>query len=171
MTLKIPSNPKILLYCLSFELSRVLLCCVESLSCVWLFVTLWTVVHQAPLPMGFSRQEYWSELPCPPPGDLSNPGTEPRSLTLQVDSLLSEPRGKPKNTGLGSLSLLQGNFLTQELNRGLLHWGGFFTSWATREASIILIYSYSNTLVPFLNSNSYHHYYYYFKHAISIPLM
>ena len=121
MTLKIPSNPKILLYCLSFELSRVLLCCVESLSCVWLFVTLWTVVHQAPLPMGFSRQEYWSELPCPPPGDLSNPGTEPRSLTLQVDSLLSEPRGKPKNTGLGSLSLLQGNFLTQELNRGLLH--------------------------------------------------
>ena len=49
--------------------------------------------------------------------------------------------------------------------------GRFFTCWATREASIILIYSYSNTLVPFLNSNSYHHYYYYFKHAISIPLM
>ena len=43
-------------------------------------MTLWTIVHQAPLAMGFSRQEYWSELPCPPPGDLLNPGTEPTSL-------------------------------------------------------------------------------------------
>ena len=42
--------------------------------------TLWTVVHQAPLSMGFSRQEYWSELPCPPPGDLLNPGIKPMSL-------------------------------------------------------------------------------------------
>ena len=72
-------------------------------------------------PWGFSRQEYWSGLPCPPPGDLSNPGTEPRSPTLQVDSLLSEPLGKSKNTGVGSLSLLQGIFLTQELNRDLLY--------------------------------------------------
>ena len=52
--------------------------------------------------MGFPRQEYWSGLPCPPPGDLINPGI------------------KPKNTGVGSLSLLQGNFLTQESNQGLL---------------------------------------------------
>ena len=44
------------------------------------FVTLWTVAHQAPLSMGFSRQEFWSELPCPPPGELLNPGTEPASL-------------------------------------------------------------------------------------------
>ena len=43
---------------------------------------------------GFSRQEYWSGLPCPPPGDLPNPGIEPRSPTLQADSLLSEPPGK-----------------------------------------------------------------------------
>ena len=43
--------------------------------------TLWTVAHQAPLPMGFSRQEYWSGLPCPPPGDLLNPGIKPTSLT------------------------------------------------------------------------------------------
>ena len=53
-------------------------------------------------------------------GDLSIPGIEPRSPTLQANSLLSEPLGKPKNTGVGSLSLLQGSFLTQELNRGLL---------------------------------------------------
>ena len=55
-----------------------------------LFVTLWTVAHQAPLSMGFSKQEYWSGLPCPPPGDLPNPGIEYRSPTLWADSLLSE---------------------------------------------------------------------------------
>ena len=55
------------------------------------------------------------------PGDLPNTGTEPRSPALQVDSLPAEPQGKPKNTGVGSLSLLQGIFLTQESNRGLLH--------------------------------------------------
>ena len=45
-----------------------------------LFATLWTVSHQAPLSVGFCRQEYWSGLPCPPPGDLPNPGIEPMSL-------------------------------------------------------------------------------------------
>ena len=54
---------------------------------------------QAPLAMEFSRQEYWSRLPCTPPGYLPNPGIEPRSPTLQVDSLLSEPPGKPKEDG------------------------------------------------------------------------
>ena len=53
--------------------------------------------------------------------DLPNPGTEPRSPTLQANSLPAEPQGKPKNGGVGSLSLLQGIFLTQESNRGLLH--------------------------------------------------
>ena len=57
----------------------------------------------------------------PSPGDLPNPGIEPRSPTLQADSLPAEPQGKPKNAGVGSLCLLQGIFLTQELNRGLLH--------------------------------------------------
>ena len=71
--------------------------CAQSLSHVRLFATLWTVAHQAPLSMGFSRQEYWSELPCPPPGDLPNPGIESRSSTLQADSLLSEPPGKLPN--------------------------------------------------------------------------
>ena len=50
-------------------------------SRVWLFAILWTIVHQAPLSMGFSRQEYWSGLPSPPPGDLPDPGTKPSSLT------------------------------------------------------------------------------------------
>ena len=72
-------------------------------------------------PWGFSRQEYWTGLPCPPPGDFPKPGIEPRSPTLQADSLAAEPQGKPRNTGVGSLSLLQGIFLTQELNQVLLH--------------------------------------------------
>ena len=69
---------------------------------------------------GFSRLEYQSGLPCPPPGDLPNPRIEPKTLALQADSLLSEPPGKPKNTGVCNLSLFQGNFLTQELNQSLL---------------------------------------------------
>ena len=54
--------------------------------------TPWTIARQAPLSMGFSRQKYWSGLPCPPPGDLLHPGIEPRSPASQVNSLLSEPR-------------------------------------------------------------------------------
>ena len=67
---------------------------VKSLSRVQLFATLWTIAHQAPLSMGFSRQEYWSGLPFPPSEDLPNPGIKPRSSSLQADSLLSEPPGK-----------------------------------------------------------------------------
>ena len=71
--------------------------------------------------MEFSRPESWSGEHFPSPGNLPNPGIEPRSPALQVDSLPPEPQGKPKNTAVGSLSLLQGIFLTQELNQGLLH--------------------------------------------------
>ena len=60
-------------------------------------MTLWTVDLQTPLSMGSSRQEHWSGLQGPPPGDLSNPGTEPRSSSLQADSLSSEPPGKPQD--------------------------------------------------------------------------
>ena len=58
-------------------------------------VTPWTVACQAPLSMGFSKQEYWSGLPFPSPGNLSNPAIEPRSPALQADSLLTEQQGKP----------------------------------------------------------------------------
>ena len=73
--------------------------------------------------MEFSRPEYWSGWSFPSAGDLPNPGIEPRSPSLQADSLPVEPQGKPKNTGLDSQSLLQWIFLTQESNRGLLHFG------------------------------------------------
>ena len=71
------------------------------LSRVRLFVTPWTVARQAPLSTGFSRQEYWSGLPCSPPGDLPNPGIEPESPTWQAGSLPSEPPGKPSVSGHG----------------------------------------------------------------------
>ena len=72
---------------------------VKSLSRVQLFATPWTVAYQASPSMGFSRQEYWSGLPFPSPGDLPDPGIEPRSPEFQADTLTSEPPGKPINTG------------------------------------------------------------------------
>ena len=71
----------------------------KSLSHVQLFATPWTVAYQASPSMGFSRQEYWSGLPFPSPGDLPNPGIDPGSPTSQADSLLSESPGKPKGNG------------------------------------------------------------------------
>ena len=70
-------------------------------------MTLWTVAHQAPLSMGFSRQEYWMGWPFPSPGDLPSPGIEPGSPALQADSLLSKPPGKPKHS--------QGDSITKAL--------------------------------------------------------
>ena len=67
---------------------------VKSLSRVLLIMTPWTATYQAPPSMGFSRQEYWSGVPLPSPGDLPDPGIEPRSPTLQTDTLPSEPQRK-----------------------------------------------------------------------------
>ena len=70
---------------------------VKLLSHVQLFATLWTVAYQAPPSMEFCRQEYWSGLPFPSPGDLPDPGTKPGSPALQANSLPSEPPGKPQS--------------------------------------------------------------------------
>ena len=88
-----------------------------SLSHIWLFVTPWTVACQALLSMGIlqARLLEWVAM------ESSQPRNQTRSPTLQVDLLPSEPPGKPKNTGVGILSLLQGIFSTQESNQGLLH--------------------------------------------------
>ena len=64
-------------------------------SCVRLFLTLWTVAHQAPLSVGFFRQKYWSRLLCPPPGNLPNPGIKSKSPALQVDFYHLNPQGSP----------------------------------------------------------------------------
>ena len=71
---------------------------VKSLSRVRLFAMPWTVAYQAPQSMELSRQEYWSGLPLPSPGDLPNPGIEPRSPGLQADSLPAEAPEKPKGS-------------------------------------------------------------------------
>ena len=83
-------------------------CAVQSLFSVRLFVTLWTVACQPPLSIRFSRQEYWSELPFPSPGDFPHPRIEPGSLALQADSLPSESPGKPfcRYTGNNYLDLM-----------------------------------------------------------------
>ena len=72
-------------------------------------------------PWGFSRQEYCSGLPCPPPRELPNPGIKPRSSALQADSLPAEPPRKAQEYWSWYLSLLQQIFQTQESNLGLLH--------------------------------------------------
>ena len=89
-------------------------------------------------PWGFSRQESWGGLSCPPPGDLPNPGIEPRSPMLQADSLPAETQRKPKNTGVGSLSLLQRIFPTQGSNPGLPHCRWILYQLSYKESSRIL---------------------------------
>ena len=111
LTIECQYNPILFLY----------VCMWKSLSRVQLFATPWTIAHQAPLSMKFSRLEHWSRQLFPSWGDFPNPRIEPMSSALQADSLPSEPPGKPKNTGVSSLSLLQQIFLTQDSNRGFLH--------------------------------------------------
>ena len=81
----------------------------KSLSRVRLFATPWTVAYQAPPSMGFSRQEYWSGLPFPSPGDLPDPGLKPGSPALHVDALPSEPPGTPN---IAIHELIQGRIIT-----------------------------------------------------------
>ena len=77
------------------EVDNTLVAVVQSLSHVWLFATPWTVTHQAPLSMGFPRQEYWSGLPFPSPGDLPGPGIKPESSASAGSLFITEPLGKP----------------------------------------------------------------------------
>ena len=91
------------------------MCVKVAQSCLTLCDPMDCIVH------GILQARILEWVAFPSPGDLPNPGIEPRSPALQADSLPAEPQGKPKNTGAGSLSLLQRIFLTQELNWGLLH--------------------------------------------------
>ena len=83
---------------------------VKSLIRVWFFATPWTVAYQAPLSMGFSRQECWSGLPFTSPGDLPNPGIKPGPPVLQADALPSEPPGKPSKFHIYALIYCAGIF-------------------------------------------------------------
>ena len=121
-------------------------------------MTLWTVAHQVPLSMEILQARILEWVAMPLPKDLSNPGIKPRSPTLQADSLPLEPPGKPKNTGVGSLSLLKGNFLTQESN-----WGFLYCRWILYQLSCLgsssdqLIFADKvyNPMVPLENCQTY----------------
>ena len=112
------------------------MCVLSRFSHVLFFATPWTVARQAALSVGFSRQKYWSGLPCPPPGELPDlcltwnlclmspalaGGFFTTSATWEAHGLLSTAFFSGKNTGAGSLSLLQGIFPTQGSNPGLLY--------------------------------------------------
>ena len=84
------------------------------LSCVQIFGTPWTVAYQAPQFMEFSRQEYWTGLPFPSPGDLPNPGIEPTSPALQAGALRPEPPGKPVRTKLGLINYWSHDLISKE---------------------------------------------------------
>ena len=106
-------------------------------SRVQLFETPWTVACQAPLSMGFSRQEYWSGLPFPSPGDLPNPGIKPQSPVWQADSLPSEPPEKPPPVMRKPLQHLF--HPVSLINR--------FGTWQRLDFSIILIHTCPESLV------------------------
>ena len=100
---------------------QVFICCaVFSGSVVLDSATPWSAACQAPRSMGILQARTLEWIAMPSSRDLPNPGIKPRSPTLQVNSWPSEPPGKPMNTGVGSLSVLQEIFLTQESNWGLL---------------------------------------------------
>ena len=125
----------------------------KSLSRVRLFVTTWTVAYQAPQSVEFSRQEYWSGLPFPSPGDLPNPGTEPRSLTLQADALPSEPPGNPKRSArcVGQESN-PGQLLGRQLCSPLYHQHYTYPRYCT-----LYFYGLFNTCYKFLDLSVHPH--------------
>ena len=92
---------------------------------VQLFATPWTVAHQAPLSMGFSRQEYWNGLPCLPPGDLPNPGIKPASPALQADSLPLSQLGILSTVSVNTYNLSQ----YEARNRNLSHISFMLSEW------------------------------------------
>ena len=120
-------------------------------SRVWLFATPWTIACQSPLSVRILQARILEWVARPSPGDLPNPGIEPRSPTLQVDSLLSEPPGKLMNTGVGGLS---GSSRLRNWTGVSCIAGEFFTGWTTREACareyspLIYIYHLQGLLEP-----------------------
>ena len=98
-----------------------------------------SVAHQAPLSMGFSRQEHWSGSPWPPPGDLPNPGMEPGSPALQTDSLPSDPPGQPMMCkALITLDLIKECFMTLHFAPTKLR-ASFFPFSLSRSAYIVVV--------------------------------
>ena len=117
-------------------------CAVLTHSVMSDFATPWAVDHQVPLSIGIlhARIPEWVAMPSSHGGshalDLPNPGVEPRSFTLLVDSLPSEPPGKPNNAGMGAYPFFSRSFQPRDWTGVSCITGGFFPSWATREAPV-----------------------------------
>ena len=109
------------------------MCCAWSLSRIRLFGTHGLGPTRVLCPCGFSRQEYWSGLSCPPPEDLPNPGIEPRSPTLQADSLLPEHQRSPRILEWVAYPFSRGSSQPRNWTRVFFTTGGFFTSWVPRK--------------------------------------
>ena len=104
--------------------------CALVLSFIELFATPWTVAHQAPLSLGFSRQEYWNGLPFLPPGNLPNPGIEPASLASPAlaGGFLGLITGSGRSPGGGNGNLLQYSCLENSMDRGA--WWATYSPWS-----------------------------------------
>ena len=120
--------------CLCIRCDRLCVCALSCFSCIWPFVTPWTIAHQAPLSLGFARQEYWSGLSCPPPGALPDPGIEPRFPAFRADSLPSQTPGKPKILESVAMPSSRGSSQPRYRTQVSCTAGGFFTIWVTRKA-------------------------------------
>ena len=143
-----------------------MLCLLSCFNRVWICVTLWSVAHQVPLSMGFSRQEYWSGLPCPPPGDLPDPGIMSPALaagfftttatwvsenhsvmsnTLWPHGLYSPPRSSIHETLPArilewvAVPFSRGSSQPRDQTQVSHSAGGYFTIWATRKAPYIYL--------------------------------
>ena len=113
------------------------LCYAYPLSRVRLFVTPWA--HQVFCPWGFSRQEYWSGLPCPPPGEFFQPRDRTQVSHIAGKFFTIWSSRKPKNIGVGGLSLFQGSSLPMNQTRVSCIAHGFYTNWVPREADLYTI--------------------------------
>ena len=111
------------------------------LSCIRLFATPWTGTRHAPLSIEFPRQEYWSGLPFPSPGDLPNPGIKPGLLHCRQILYHLSHQGSLWTLEWVACPFSRGSSLPRNRTRVSCIAGGFFTSWATREAQIKVIYS------------------------------
>ena len=132
---------------------------VKSLSYVWLFATPWTVAYQAPQSMGFSRQEYWSGLPFPSPGDLPKPRIEPGSPTLQADALPSEPTGKLWNLKHDTnLLIYEQEWFADTQKRlvvakGMGDWRGMGWYFGISQCKLLYIERINNKVLPYSTRN------------------
>ena len=124
------------IYICMYVCMYVCICTLCLVSHVWLFETLWTVAHQLLCPRGFSRQEYWNGLPCPAPGDISDPGSNPGLPHCRRILYHLKHQGSPRILEWVAIPFSRGSSLPRNQTEVSCIAGRFFTSWATRKAHV-----------------------------------